>query len=158
MDQRTQEFSIFEDGWETLEITGPDGSAVCLPINGDRVTYIPSSTGFHSAVCRKGDKISQSVEFCAVEITSAPEKDSFAPGEPVEIRFRNNTPGDEVYYVQTNTHDLFYVDGRRVTPEEIAAGKVSLTYPLEPGTYVITLIAENKFGRYAIHGEPISVR
>ena len=92
-----------------------------------------------------------------MEITAQPEKDTFSPGEPIEIRFQNNTPGDEVYYVQINTHDLFYIEGRNVTAEEIAAGKVSIDYPLEPGQYIITLIAENKFGRYAFHGDPITV-
>lgn len=151
------EFSIFEEGWETLEITGPEGLAVSLPITGSSVIYAPPALGFYTAVCRRGDRVSQSVEFCSVEIAAQPEKDTFAPGKPIEIRFQNNTPGDEVYYVQINTHDLFYIEGRNITADEIAAGKVSIDYPLEPGQYIITLIAENKFGRYAFHGDPITV-
>ena len=152
---KSVEFSIFEDGWETVEISG--ASAETLPITASSVVWTPSVPGRYTAVCRKGDTVSQCVEFCVTEITLAMKKSTFAPGEPVCLDFSASIPGDEVYYVQFNTHDLFYRFSRKLTPEEKAARSAAVDYPLTPGQYVVTLVAENDFGRYTQHSDVFTV-
>ena len=151
------EFSLFEEGWAAVEITGTDGSVTVLPITGSTVAWTPSVPGRYTAVCRKEDAVSQSVELCVTEITMALKKDTFAAGEPVRVDFAASIPGDQVYYIQINTHDLFYRFSRKLTPEEMTAHSATLDDPLAPGKYVITLVAENDFGRYTAHSDIFTV-
>ncbi len=149
------EFSLFEQGWETVEISLPDDSVTVLPINGDRMVYTPSLPGFYKAVCRKGDEISQCVEFCATEIVITLEKATYSAGEPIRASF--NSPHSEVYYLNINTHDLFWRGAKKLSPEEIATGSLSVETLTSPGQYVLTLVAENRFGRYAVHSDVFTV-
>lgn len=149
------EFSIFEQGWETVEITLPDGSTATLPIDGDQVVYTPALPGFYTAVCRKADEVSQSVEFCATEIVVRLEKTVFSAAEPIRASF--STPHSEVYYLNINTHDYFWRGAKRLTPEEISTNSICVAPLTNPGQYVLSLVAENRFGRYTVHSDVFTV-
>ena len=151
------EFSIFEEGWDAVEITAAAGDVTTLPITGSTMVWTPSVPGYYTAVCRKEDAVSQSVELCVTEITIALKKDTFAVDEPVCADFAASIPGDQVYYIQINTHDLFYRFSRKLTPEEMVAQSASINYHLAPGRYVVTLVAENDFGRYTMHSDVFTV-
>ena len=84
------------------------------------------------------------------------ERINAAAGETVCAAFRAAAPED-VYYLNINSHDLFYRDSRRLTQEELANGKIALDTLTVPGHYVLTLIAENRFGRYTVHGSVFTV-
>ena len=144
----TVEFSIFEEGWETIEISGPDGIATSLPIAGSTVTYAPEAPGFYTAVCRKGDQASRSVEFCAVWTELALGKDVFSVGEPIRGSFRALIPGDEIFHVTVSSHDLFHRVSRALTPEELAEQRTNITDTLAPGKYVLGVAARGKYGIY----------
>ena len=150
------EFSIFEEGWETMDITLPDGSVRSLPITGSTLIYTPTMPGYHTAVCRRGEEVSLPVEFCAVEMTVTMTKDTFAAGETVCAEFSAAAP-DEVYYLNIYSHDLFYRASRYLTKEELATGRISLDTLTTPGRYVLTPIAENRFGRYTVHSSVFTV-
>ena len=45
-------FTVFENKWDSLEVTAPDGTASVLTIKDAAATYQPEQAGFHSAVCR----------------------------------------------------------------------------------------------------------
>ena len=145
----TVEFSVFEEGWETIEISGPDGIAANLPITGSTVSYTPSAPGLYTAVCRKGGQVSRSVEFCAVWAELTLEKDVFSVGEPIRGAFRSVIPDDEIFYVSVSSHDLFHRLGRVLTPEELADHRTNITDTLAPGKYVLSVAARGKFGIYA---------
>ncbi len=151
------EFSIFEEGWETMRITGAHGSVTNLPISGSSAIWLPSVSGHYTAVCCKNGAVSQSVEFCVTEITTTLKKNTFAVGEPICVNFHAVIPEDKVYYVQINTHDLFYRFSRKLTPKEMAAESAAIDYKLAPGKYVVTLVAENGFGRYTTHSDVFTV-
>lgn len=144
----TVELSVFEEGWETIEISGPDGLAVSLPITGSTVPYTPSAPGFYTAVCRKGDAVSQSVEFCATWTEVTLEKDTLAAGEPIRAAFRAVIPGDEIFHVTVTNQDLFQRVNRSLTQEEMAAQRVEITDTLAPGKYIVAVAARGKYGIY----------
>ena len=144
----TVEFSVFEEGWETVEISGPDGLAVSLPITGSTVSYTPSVPGFYTAVCRKGGQVSQSVEFCAAQAEITLDKDTFAVGEPIRAAFRALIPDDEIFHVIISNQDLFQRGNRALTQEEIAARRIEFANDLAPGKYVVSIAARGRYGIY----------
>lgn len=153
----TVEFSIFESGWETMEITGPDGISEVLSIAGETVAYTPAAPGYYTAVCRKGSTISQSVEFCATRMILKLAKNTFSQQEPIRLKFDNAIPGDTVFYAQVNSHDLFYRLGRSLTPEEIAGGRAVIAHNLAPGQYVVEIVAQNAYGKYIARSELFTI-
>lgn len=153
----TVEFSIFEEGWEAIEIAGPDGLAVSLPITGSTVTYTPEVSGAYSAVCRKGDEVSQAVSFCSVFVEIVPEKATFAVGEPIRGVFRTGNPEDKVFNVNVSTGDLFFRLSRSTTQKEQAEQCVEITDTLAPGTYVFVLSAQGEYGVYSTNSSVFTV-
>ena len=153
----TVEFSIFEEGWETVEITGPNGLTVSLPITGSTVTYTPDAPGYYSAVCRKGTAVSQAVSFGVVWVEIEPEKKVFAAGEPIRGAFRTGTAGDKVFNVNISTHDLFTRLSRSTTQKEQAEQCIELTDTLAPGDYVFVLSVQGEYGVYSTNSSVFTV-
>ena len=153
----TVEFSIFESGWETVEITGPNGISETLPIAGETVAYTPAAPGYYTAVCRKGDAVSQSVEFCATQLELNLEKDTLALGEPIRLTYRSFIPGEEVFNVSVSSHDLFFRINRPLTAEEMAGSFAEVVNTLEPGKYVVSVTARSAYGNYSCRSDIFTV-
>ncbi len=144
----TVEFSVFEEGWDAVEISRPDGAADTLPITDGRVAYTPDIPGFHTAVCRKADRVSRSVDFCATQLAVAVEKEVFARGEPIAVSFRNATLEDKAVVVAIRTYDLFYGCTRTLTAQEADDGRACVEHTLAPGRYVASVTIQGKYGNY----------
>lgn len=142
------EFSIFEEGWETVEITRADGAVISLPIADGKAVYPTDVPGYCTAVCRKGSETSQCVQFCVTHVELTLEKDVFAAGEPIRAAFRAAIPGDTVFHVSISSHDLFHRGSRSLTPEEKAGQYAEVANQLAPGQYVISVVAHGEYGNY----------
>lgn len=142
------EFSVFEEGWETIEITAPDGTAAVLPIADAAAVYTPEKAGVHTAVCRKRDEMSRPVTFCVTDSTVTASAESVVSGGQMEITFRNAAPDTVFLYVINTSGDSERQRGY-FTAEEIAAGKAAITVNVDPGDYYVYTVARNEYGFYA---------
>ena len=153
----TVAFSVFEEGWDAVEISRPDGATDTLPITDGSAVYTPDIPGYHTAVCRKGDCVSRSVDFCATQMTVAVEKEVLAKGEPIAVSFRNATPEDKAVVVSISTAALFHGCSRTLTAQEAADGRVYVEHALAPGRYVASVIIQGKYGNYAARSAEFTV-
>jgi len=153
----TVEFSIFEEGWDAVEISRPDGATDSLPITDSKVIYTPAIPGFHTAVCRKGDSVSRGVNFCATQMTVAVDKEVFAKGEPIAVSFRNATAEDKAVVVTISTFDLFHGCSRTLTAQETDDERAYVEHALAPGRYVASVVIQGKYGNYAARSAEFTV-
>jgi hypothetical protein len=151
------EFTIFEDQWESVEITKPDGGVEILPIADGAAVYEPKCAGFHTAVCRKGEEISQAVRFCVTDSTAQAAAETVAPGGELEFTFRNAAPETPLLYLVNRVEACTERMRAYFTPEEIAAGKMKVTMKLTPGEYYLYTVSKNEYGFYASSRAPFRV-
>lgn len=141
------EISVFEDGWQAVAVTEPDGTVTEHPITDGRVMLMLTKPGFHSACCVKPGAKSRPVEWCAVDLQMQLDKDTYKPGEPMKLTFRN--AADETVFV-------YHVDGGECyerqkgffTPKQSAAGEAVLPPLSKTGAHRIMVAAKNAYGVY----------
>lgn len=155
--EETVEFSVFEDCWKTIEVTAPDGTVTTLPIVGAEAAYSPKVTGFHSAVCRNGEQISQAVHFCVTDSSVKTAVETVKSSGTLEIRFCNAEPDPVLLYV-INNGDSSERQRDYFTQEEILAGKATITAKLDPGDYYIYTVSRNAYGYYVSNHCPLRVQ
>lgn len=143
------EFSVFEDEWETIEVSAPDGEVTALPIVDAKAVFRSSVSGYHTAVCRKGARVSLPLEFFVVDVHVTTDQASYAPGETIRIRFQNTIPEDEIFTMLVNTDNDFVRRRRSFTAQEMEAGCVEIPNDLAPGKYHVKVMARNGYGIYA---------
>ena len=153
----TVEFTVFEEKWETVEVTLPDGAVQQLPIENGAAAYQPTCAGYHVAVCRKGEETSQAVHFCVTDSTVSVSADSVVSGGRLEFTFRN-AAGDKPQLFLINRVQACTERKRRwFTEEEIAAGKFTVDMDLIPGEYYLYTVCRNEYGFYASSRCPFTV-
>lgn len=145
----TVEFTIFEDKWESVEVTKPDGGVEILTIADSAAAYVPKCPGFHTAVCRKGEEISQAVHFCVTDSSAQASAETVAPGGELEFTFRNSAPEAPLLYLVNRVEACTERMRAYFTPEEIATGKMKVTMKLVPGNYYLYTVTKNEYGFYA---------
>lgn len=153
----TVEFTVFEEKWETVEITRPDGTVENLPIADGAAAYVPKGAGFHTAVCRAGGETSQAVHFCVTDSTAQASAETVAPGGELEFTFRNAMPDAPLLYLINRVEACTERQRAYFTPEEIAAGKVVVPVNLTPGSYYLYTVSRNEYGFYASDRCPFRV-
>jgi len=151
------EFTVFEEKWETVEVTLPDGAVRQLPIADGAAVYQPECAGFHTAVCRKGDEISQAVSFCVTDSTAAASAASVVSGGQLEFTFRNAAGDKPLLYIINRVQACTERKRGWFTEEEVAAGKVAVTVDLVPGEYYLYTVCRNEYGFYASARCPFTV-
>ena len=153
----TVEFTVFEEKWETVEVTLPDGTVQQLLIENGAAAYQPVCAGYHVAVCRKGEETSQAVHFCVTDSSASASAASVVSGGSLEFTFRNAV-GDKPYLFLINRVQACTERKRRwFTEEEIAAGKFTVPVDLAPGEYYLYTVCRNEYGFYASARCPFTV-
>ena len=146
------EISVLEEGWEKVAVTYPDGrKELCIIEDGKAV--IPSDvSGYYTACCVRGEEQSPCVEWCVVNTTVTTDKEAYAPGETIRVRFHVDAEEDTVCtYIVKNSGDLNR--GREPMPVEAAKTGEFLLVPdprmHQPDSYSILIVAQNRYGQYA---------
>ena len=143
------EFTVFEKDWESVEVTAPDGTVTALTIENEAAVFTPVKAGFHTAVCRKGDAVSQAVNFCVTESTVTANAETAKKGGTLELTFRTAAPETPLLYIINRVEACTERQRGYFTAEEMAAGKATVTVNVAPGNYYVYTVAENEYGFYA---------
>ncbi|MBE6970902.1 MAG: hypothetical protein E7446_02130 [Ruminococcaceae bacterium] len=140
------ELCVLTEGWESIEVTDPAGKVTSYPAE-EKLVLHPETVGIYAARLRRGDDYSDSVNWCMVNIDLSFEKEKFAFGEDLRIKFSNAAP-DTVFYTTLND-DTYYVPWSGcLSEEEIASGTASIPAPTKPGLYYVLVMAKNNYGIY----------
>ena len=142
------EISVFEAGWDQIEVTAPDGSTQLYPIEGEKLVLNPTIPGFYSACLYRDGTRSDPIEWCMVSIAITFEKDAYTIGETVRFTFENAAREDTIFHFVLNNDKIYVQDSFYFSEEEIAAGKSAVRKIPGPGKYNILLFAKNKYGIY----------
>ena len=146
----TVELDVMEEGWDSVEISGPEGER--LPIEEDlKVSFCPAVPGYYTACCVKDGEKSAPVEFRITDMAISGDASVCQKGGKLELTF-GVVPGDRAlgWIIQTPNH--FWRQGGFLNEEERAAGKTGITLDVEPGEYYVFVMAEGAFGRYCSPG------
>lgn len=143
------EFTVFEKDWEAVEVTAPDGAVTALAIENEAAVFTPSQAGFHTAVCRKGDAVSQAVRFCVTDSAVTADAETVKKGGTLELTFRTAAPETPLLYIINRVEACTERQRGYFTAEEMAAGKATVTVNVVPGDYYVYTVARNEYGFYA---------
>ena len=145
------ELNVMEEGWDSLCIEC-SGSQIreTKPAAFGVVTWMPEKVGVYRAYCRKGETVSEAVEFAVTDLTLA----ITAKGDTAEVEFHCGDPVVCCMFSLRPTFETVYY--HELTPQEAAGKKIVLT-GLIPGTYDVKAIAANAFGQYRSRMETVTV-
>ena len=145
----TVEFTVFEQDWDSVEVTDADGTVTKLPIENEAAVFTPAKAGFYTAACTKDGAVSQKVNFCVTESTVTAAADHIKQGEALELTFSTAAPEVPFTYVINRVKAATERQRGYFTEEEMAAGKASVTVKLAPDDYYVYTVAKNEYGFYA---------
>ena len=146
----TVELDVMEEGWTSVEITGPE--AAVLPIEEDlKVAFRPSASGYYTACCVKDGGKSAPVEFRITELPTRGDKTVLRKGDVLELSFET-THGDKAlgWIIQNPGHG--WRQAGFLSDEERSAGKTEIVVDVAPGENYVFVMAEGAFGRYRSPG------
>ena len=146
----TVELDVMQEGWASVEITGPE-SAV-LPIEEDlKVTFRPAVSGFYTACCVKDGEKSDPVVFRVTELNVQGDKTVLRKGDTMELSFETKDGDKALGWIIHNTAHGWRQAGF-LSDEERAAGKATITVKVVPGESYVFVMAEGAYGRYRSPG------
>lgn len=141
---------IMEDGWISVQITGPE--TLVLPVDEEqKASFCPSIPGYYTACCVNDQGQSAPVEFRVTDMEIRGDKTVCRKGEKLELCFRT-AEGDKAlgWIIQNPNH--FWRHAGFLNDEERAVGKTEIAVDLSPGEYYVFVMAEGAFGRYRSPG------
>lgn len=142
------ELSVLTEGWETIEVTDPNGLVTVYPAS-DKLVLQPQQVGVYRACVCRGDVRSDSVEWCMVDIKLSFDGEHHAAGQGVTCRFTNAAAEEEIFFAALNTDSYYVQGGYLLAPEDRAAGTFRLPPIEKPGKYIVIVLAKNSFGIYS---------
>ena len=145
------ELSVFEEGWDAVQVTYPDKSIKEYAISEGKVTIVPEQVGYYAACCVSGEKRSHHVEWCVIDVDVRTEKMVYKAGEPIRVFFRNTLPQDTVVGYMIKSSDDFDRGRGLISAEAITAGEFVIdTLPglQTSGEYSVRIISQNQYGQY----------
>lgn len=143
------EFTVFEQDWTAVEITGPDGTVTQLPIENEAAVFQPTKAGFYTAACTKEGAVSQKVNFAVTDSTVTANAETVKKGDKLELTFRTDAPEKPTLYIINRVQACTERQRGDFTAAEIAAGKAEITVNVDPGNYYVYTVAKNEYGFYA---------
>ena len=139
--------SVFEEGFDRLAVTGPDGTVSTFPVSDGRCTLHPGKPGFYAVRALRGDAESDPVEFCVTDLLFTTDKESYEPGETIRVRF-SNSAGDPVIAWQFNRTDTERGAGGSFFRGTLPTCETELICPDRDAPVELYLMAQNAYGIY----------
>lgn len=147
MDSDRVELDILKEGWETVEVTAPDGKVTAYAI--ENMTVYPAETlpGYYSACCvTAAGKKSAPVFWCLADLKVETDKTVFKVGEPIPVRFKNSLD-EPIHHWFVNRADN-YIKSSGSSDKGLREGEVVMKGPDKPGKYWYIVIARGAYGSY----------
>ena len=144
------ELDILEEGWSSVEITGPE--TVTLPIESDlKVTFQPTTPGYYTACCVKDGAKSAPVQFHVTNIVLDGNKTVLCKGDTLEISFKTE-PGEKAvgWIIMCPNHG--WRQAGFLSDQERAAGKAEIALNVSEGESYILVMGEGAYGKYRSAG------
>ena len=145
------ELDVMEEGWEEIVVSGPE--SLVLPVAEAKAAFTPGTTGYYTACCRTGERMSAPVEFCVTHIEVKLEKTTVGK-EGFTASFRIAEEDEPVSWM-VQTPAWGFRGGAGITEAEkasrtVASACVGKAGALEaqPGEYQLIVLAKNKYGIY----------
>ena len=137
--------NVFEDGWDEIAVTLPDGTEKTLPIKDMAAAFTPTQAGYYSAVCRAGSRVSEPTHWAVTGMKLSGEKTVFAPNEPLRLTV-DDPAGNAAFAFIINNYQY---NGKKqgFLPAPTAHGAVELP-GLPVGEYMAFVVAKNDYGCY----------
>lgn len=154
------ELTIFENGWEAVEVSMPDGTVEEYPIVDGSVTIVPEKPGFHSACCVKNGERSHSVQWCVVDIDIHTDKTVYEAGEPIRVMFCNAAVQDKAVCYTVKCRDHSFRKREPVSFEEVSVGELLIEqndYMQNGGEMSVSIVFQNEYGQYVSRKAHFSV-
>ena len=139
--------SVFEAGFDTLAVTGPDGTVSRFPVTDGKCTLRPEKPGFYAVRALQGTEESDPVELCVTDLLFTTDKPSYEAGEPIRVRFANSA-GDPVVAWQFNKIENERGCGGFFFTGTLPECEIELTCPDVDNSVELYLIARNAYGFY----------
>jgi len=150
------EISVFEEGWEKIEVTAPNGEKTLYDYEDNKLVLNPTVPGFYTACLYKDGERSDIIEWCMVDLRVNFEKETFKMGDEVKFTFENDA--DDVAFHFVLNDDAYYVQGSHdLEKEESESGKSYVRTIPAPGKYLGLLLAKNEYGIYSSKYTPFTV-
>ncbi len=151
------EISVFEEGWEKIEVTDPDGINTLYDITDHRLVLKPQKPGCYSARLARGSERSKDIQWCMVSIKLSLGKEKYALGEPIDLHFENAAKDEKVFHCVLNTEDYYIMGSAYFTEEEMAKGEGICPGAKETGKHWMLVLAKNDYGIYSSVFTPFMV-
>ena len=142
------ELWALEEGWETVEVTDPQGSRTCYPLEDSHVVLRPEAVGRYNACLVRGEERSGSVEWCMVSLHLEFDKKVYRVGEPLTCRAWNEAAEEKPFHATLNSDTYYVLDKVFLTEEEMETGRFALPAVSAPGKYIVIAMARNEYGIY----------
>ncbi|MBR0140160.1 MAG: hypothetical protein IJM17_07735 [Firmicutes bacterium] len=142
------EISVFEEGWDFVEVTDPDGNNSLHPFTGGKLVLRPQKPGYYSARLAKGDERSDDIQWCMVDINLRFGKEKYAVGEPVDLHFDNAAEDEKIFHCVLSDEMFLIMDSAFFTEEEGEKGEAFCPPAKKPGTHYVIVLAKNDYGIY----------
>ena len=139
--------SVFDAGFDRISVEAPDRTASLFPVRDGKTTLRPEKPGFYKVRALRGGAESEPVEFCATDLRFTMDRDSYAPGEPMKIHFRNSA-ADQVIAWQFNKCASDRGCGGGFFTEPLPTDEIELICPDVDEEAELYLMARNAFGVY----------
>ena len=142
------ELSVFDPAYDTVAVTDPAGETKQYPVKDGKVVLQPSTPGFYSACCVRGEEKSKPVEWCVTDLTFTTDKSSYRAGEQIKIRCRNAASEPLVAWQFTQVEGDHWCAGGCLTD---LGSEGEFTVPMSPegGDMRLIILARNAYGCYA---------
>ena len=139
--------SVFEAGFDTLAVTGPDGEVCRLAVTDGKCAFTPEKPGFYAVRALRGCEESDPVELCVTDLRFTTDKPLYASGEPIHVRF-SNSAGDPILAWQFNKTENERGCGGFFFTDPLPESEIELTCPSVDNTVELYLMARNAYGIY----------
>lgn len=148
-----QPLSVFEDGWEEVLVTLPDGTTASYPIEDGKVSVPCAMAGHHTAVCKCGDRVSQSVQWIVTDLKLHAESTVVTHKEPLRYTLSSTANDPVVAFILNNeTNNVKFQCFL-----ECDANGLLETKKMPIGLYYGFVLAKNEYGLYRSTRCPIVV-
>ena len=139
--------SVFEPGFDTLLLEGPDSETALIPVVEGKCTLLPKKAGFYSVKALRGEEESDPVLFCVTDLRFTMDKASYAPKETMKIRFENSAD-EPLLAWQFNRCANDRGCGGAFLTEAPLGNELTLTVPDVEESVELYIMAKNAYGVY----------
>lgn len=142
-------FSVFDPAIREIEVMDENEESVTLTVEEGKASFTPGAAGVYHAYAVNSEGLEEVVEWYVFDFRVSLDKKIYKVGEPITVTFRDAQNQDGVFRYYLKNQPRYKKLAAPVTPEEIAAGRLTIPGAPEPGTFYVSVYTS---GPYALYG------